>query len=162
MVVSFCRDQMLMNEDMSFLIFCIGKPLFEEKCMSVWKKIWGKFSRVAFLMAALMKIEDNTTDSDNEFITTADKFGNVSLPSSLIKFIDCLYFHILIYFINPQLRPIEVIQIREARKNQPRSRFIFRPTLHQAGVARFSAVFRGSHRNVPTRAASWIPIPLRV
>ena len=68
-------------------------------------------------MAALIRIDDNTTDNDNEFITTADEFGNVSLPSSLIKFIDCLYFHILIYFINPQSRPIEDIQIRDARKN---------------------------------------------
>lgn len=106
------------------------------------------------MAALIIIIEDNTTDSDNEFITTADKFGNVSLPSSLIKFIDCLYFHILIYFINLQSRPIEVIQIRKARKRQPRSRVIFRPRLHQAGVARFSAVFWGSHRNVPTRAAS--------
>lgn len=88
--------------------------------MSIYRETQGNVSRTAVLMAALIKIDDNRTDSDNVFIsliTTADEFGNVSLPSSFIKFIDCLYFHILIYFINPQSRPIEVIQIRDVRKN---------------------------------------------
>lgn len=85
---------------MLFFIFCIGKFFFEEKCMLVWKKIWGKFFCVVFLMVVLMKIEDNMIDSDNEFIIIVDKFGNVFLFFFLIKFIDCFYFYIFIYFIN--------------------------------------------------------------
>ena len=30
------------------------------------------------MAALIITIEDDTTDSDNEFITTADKFGNLS------------------------------------------------------------------------------------
>ena len=30
------------------------------------------------MAALIIIIEDDTTDSDNEFITTADKFGNLS------------------------------------------------------------------------------------
>ena len=84
--------------------------------MSVYRKPQGIFSRIAVLIAALIRIDDNRRDNDNKFITTADEFGNVSLRSSFIKFIDRLYFHILIYFINPQSRPIEVIQIRDVRR----------------------------------------------
>lgn len=45
-------------------------------------------------------MEDNMIDSDNEFIIIVDKFGNVFLFFFLIKFIDCFYFYIFIYFIN--------------------------------------------------------------
>ena len=57
----------------------IEKPLLEEKMDVSLKENPSSFSLIAFLMAALIRIADNTSDNNNEFISTADEFENVSL-----------------------------------------------------------------------------------